>query len=312
MRILIAEDDPVSRLILQSAVEQFNHECLVADDGHEAWALLQSEPVDVVISDRIMPGLDGLELCRRMRAETWDGYRYFIFLTALNERTELVAGIEAGADDYLFKPLNPDELHVRLLVASRITRLHRQLTEQQVELRHLNDRLFDQARRDGLTQLGNRLRLREELELVEAGCQRDGRCFCAIMCDIDHFKAYNDHFGHGSGDEVLQAVAGVFVAQCRAADQLFRYGGEEFLIILADQPLDVAVIVAERLRRTVEALGLPLPGAPSGNVTISVGVAALMAGSDCSVRAWLAAADNALYEAKAYGRNRVVAAELIS
>jgi two-component system, cell cycle response regulator len=307
MRILIADDDAVTRLILKSAVEHFGHDCVAAQDGHAAWERLQAEPFEVVISDRLMPGIDGLELCRLVRGQAQAGYCYFIFLTALNERSELMAGIEAGADDYLTKPLNPDELQVRLLVAGRITELHRQLAAQQAELRRLNDRLYEQARRDPLTQLRNRLCLREDLAMIEATFEAEGRCYCAIMCDLDHFKDYNDRLGHAAGDEALRAVASALEAQCRSTDRLYRYGGEEFVLILTEVQLGVAMTVAERMRASVRALTQPAPG---GCLSISAGVSELRPRAQMNVPAWLRAADLALYAAKAQGRDRVIAADV--
>src|SRR6266496_5450448 len=166
MQILIAEDDAVSRIILHTVVEQFGHTCLVAENGAQAWELFQNNAVEVVISDRLMPGMDGIELCRRIRQTPQSKYTYFIFLTVLGEQQQLLAGIEMGADDYLTKPLNHDDLRVRLLVAARITALHRQLAVQQTELERLNGQLFLQAHRDPLTQLGNRLQLHEDLDML--------------------------------------------------------------------------------------------------------------------------------------------------
>ncbi len=147
MRILIAEDDTVSRTILLRSVQKLGHECLAAEDGEKAWELFRSTPeVDVVISDWMMPGMDGLELCRRIRGEERDGYTYFIFLTALGDKEHVLMGLEAGADDYLSKPLDRDELQIRLIAASRVNSLHRRLNEQEVQLQKLNGELFAAAR----------------------------------------------------------------------------------------------------------------------------------------------------------------------
>src|SRR5207247_6324958 len=127
MRILVAEDDTTSRLIIEAAVTSLGHECIVATSGEEAWRLFETADVEVVISDRMMPGMNGLELCRRVRASNKDIYTYFIFLTILDERSDVISGMEAGADDYLIKPLDAVELKLRLHVASRVTALHRQL-----------------------------------------------------------------------------------------------------------------------------------------------------------------------------------------
>lgn len=167
MRVLLAEDDAVSLLILRRAVEKLGHECLAAENGEDAWQTYKENPdVGVIISDWMMPGVDGLELCRRVREEEREGYTYFIFLTALGDKEHLLMGFEAGADDYLSKPLDREELQVRMISAGRLTKLHQQLAEQRSELEKLNSRLTDQARTDHLTGLGNRLRMQEDLEVL--------------------------------------------------------------------------------------------------------------------------------------------------
>jgi two-component system cell cycle response regulator len=310
MRILIAEDDAVSRIILQTAVEQSGHDCLVTEDGAQAWDLFQSSDVDVVISDRRMPGMDGIELCRRIRQASQRGYTYFIFLTALGEQHQLLAGIEIGADDYLTKPLSLDDLRLRLLVAARITALHQQLAAQQIDLERLNAQLFAQARRDPLTQLGNRLQLQEDLAILTGQMERYGHCYSAVMCDVDHFKAYNDHYGHLAGDAVLQTVGRAIAQSCRSGDRVYRYGGEEFLLILPQQSLADSMLAAERTRQAVEQLRLAhVAATPAGIVTISAGVAALKSGTGQAVEAWLRTADRALYRAKVAGRNCVMPAD---
>jgi two-component system cell cycle response regulator len=307
LRVLIAEDDAVSRTILKKSVEKFGHECLAVEDGENAWELFQNTPeVDVVISDWMMPGMDGLELCRRIRGEEREGYTYFIFLTALEDKDHLRMGFEAGADDYLSKPLDRDELQVRLISASRVTALHRRLAYQNSELEMLNRKLFEQSRKDPLTHLGNRLRLREELAVLHGRVERYGHNYSAVLCDIDCFKLYNDHYGHLAGDEVLQKVAQAITDQCRSGDSAYRYGGEEFLTVLPEQGLEAAASFADRLRRTVEDLQIPHEAQiPPGVVTISAGVATLPAGDLKNPDALLREADAALYRAKQSGRNRV-------
>ncbi|HET7480960.1 MAG TPA: diguanylate cyclase [Rubrobacteraceae bacterium] len=311
MKILIAEDDAVSRMILQRAVEKFGHECLTAEDGEKALNLHRENPdVDVIISDWMMPGMDGLELCRRVREERRDGYTFFIFLTALGDKEHLLEGMQAGADDYLAKPLDREQLQVRLISASRVTSLHRQLNVKNKELEFLNEELFAMARRDPLTRLGNRLQLREDLDTLSAQAERYGHSYCAVLCDVDHFKLYNDTYGHLAGDEVLKAVAGVMEKTVRKGDTVYRYGGEEFLAILPEQPLESAAQAAERLRREVEDLKLPHEARDAPNVvTISLGLAILEPGEKKSAEKLLKQADDALYQAKKTGRNRMAVYE---
>ena len=305
MRVLIAEDDNSSRLILEIQIRRLKHEFVSANTGEDAWRLFQDNDVDVVISDREMPGMDGLELCRLIRAATrLEKYVYFIFATSSGSKVNILDGMEVGADDYLVKPLDPDQLAIRLLVAHRITVLHRQLATQQRELEHVNARLFELARTDPLTELYNRLRLREDLNLFPAWSLRGPGGFCAIMLDVDYFKAYNDHNGHFAGDEVLKAVAGVLHQNMRPGGRGYRFGGEEFLVILPEQSLRDGCQAAENFRETVAAMALPHTRSPCGVVTVSAGVAA-WARDGVTVNAWLKRADEALYLAKEEGRNRV-------
>jgi two-component system, cell cycle response regulator len=307
VRILIAEDDTASRLILEAALAGLGHEVIAATDGEQAWQLFQSEKVEAIISDREMPGLNGVDLCRRIRGSDGGKYIYFIFLTSISERGGVAEAIRLGADDYLLKPLNRHELEARLMVASRITKLYRELTNQQVELERLNSQLFRQARIDGLTQVGNRLKMREDLDIIFARVAEQGETFCAVMCDVDHFKLYNDEYGHLQGDEVLRKVASTLVQGCRPNDEVYRYGGEEFLLVMPAQSVETACAVAERHRARIEQLAIPNIASPGTIVTISAGVAA-MTTTRPSIKDWLEDADGALYRAKQLGRNRVVVA----
>jgi two-component system, cell cycle response regulator len=307
LRILIAEDDTASRLVLEAALAGLGHEIITAIDGEQAWQLFQSEKVEAIISDREMPGLNGVDLCRRIRGSDGGKYVYFIFLTSISERGGVAESIRLGADDYLMKPLNRHELEARLMVASRITELYQELANQQVELQRLNGQLFRQARIDGLTQVGNRLKMREDLDLLFARVAEHGESFCAVMCDVDHFKLYNDEYGHLQGDEVLRKVASTLVQGCRPDDEVYRYGGEEFLLVMPKQSMETAYAIAERHRARIEQLAIPNIASPAAIVTISAGVAA-MTNTRASIKEWLEDADGALYRAKQLGRNQVVVA----
>ncbi|CAN5271223.1 diguanylate cyclase [soil metagenome] len=311
MKILVAEDDATSLLILRRAVQKAGHECLTAKDGGEAWAMYKENPdVDVVISDWMMPDVDGLELCRRVRAEEREGYTYFIFLTALGDKEHLLQGFEAGADDYLSKPLDRAELEMRLISARRLTTLHERLDEQRAELERLNGLLADQARTDPLTGLNNRLRMREDLEVLSARARRYDQGYGVILCDVDCFKLYNDTQGHLAGDDVLKKVAEVLSETVRMGDTVYRYGGEEFLALLPEQSVEGSRQVAERLRHGVERLGIPHEARTHpGIITISAGVSSTLseAGGSKTSDDLLKAADEELYRAKEAGRNRVFA-----
>lgn len=311
MRVLIVDDSPTERLLIQAAVEQLDHECIAANDGEAGWRTFAATGADVVLSDWVMPGVDGPELCRRVRAHPDAPYAYFIFLTALDDRAHALQGMEVGADDYLAKPLDPHELKMRLIAAQRVTRVHRQLAEQNRQLELMNRDLHQSARTDALTKVGNRLRLVEDLAALQARAERYGHGYALAMCDIDCFKRYNDRYGHQAGDHVLATVAATLMQQCRSGDSVYRYGGEEFLIVLPEQSTAAATTALERIRRAVQQLGIPHPGnstdsASGGVVTLSAGIAVSSAGQPRDWESLVKEADEALYTAKQAGRNRVM------
>lgn len=305
MKVLIADDDAVSRMTLRRAVEQLGHDVLVATDGTDAWELFRQHDVDVIVSDWLMPGMDGLDLCQRVRASQRQTYTYFMLLTSLDGKHHFLQGMQAGADDYLMKPLDREELHVRLQVASRVTTLHHQLAEKTHELERANRALAESARRDPMTGLGNRLQLREDLDRLQRWLERYNRGFGVALCDVDRFKLYNDRYGHVAGDEVLQAISKVVADTIRSGDMAYRYGGEELLVIMPEQTAETSLIAMERVREAVEHLRVPHPANdPHGVVTISVGLVAIGQGEQFPWEVVLNRADTALYRAKAEGRNR--------
>jgi diguanylate cyclase (GGDEF)-like protein len=287
MHILIADDDPGTRLLVSAAVERLGHACTVAADGAEAWQRFRELAPEVVITDWEMPGMDGTELTRRIRGQADVPYPYVIVLTARADQDHALSAMEAGADDLVFKPLRREELERMLVGAARVTELHR--------------RLHRDARQDALTGLGNRHRLAEDLGAMRARAERYGHRWCVALLDLDRFKGYNDGAGHLQGDELLRRVSAALAGAARGGDTVYRYGGEEFLVLLPEQTLETAALAGERLRAVVEDLALPHPA--GGPVTISVGVAGPAEGGD--PEALLARADEALYAAKAAGRNRV-------
>ena len=245
-----------------------------------------------MISDWMMPRLNGPDLCRRIRTAGGDSYTYIILLTSLNDRENRLEGLRAGADDFLTKPPDPDELAVRLEIAGRILKLYDQLALK-------NAQLEDLATIDELTGVKNRRRFREDHELLFAQADRHGSPLSILMLDIDHFKQYNDAFGHPAGDEVLRRVGRILGENVRAHDVVARYGGEEFVVLMPATQAIEALDVAERLRSAIVWEPWPLR-----NVTASLGVAT----SDCatpSAAALLDQADQALYQSKQAGRNRI-------
>jgi len=306
MKVLAVDDSTAYRRLLERSVANLGHECVAATDGIQAWEHFQSSGFDVVISNWMMPGMDGDELCRRIRGLDRP-YAYFILFTAREGKRNIMRGMEAGVDDYLRKPLDEDELEATLVNAERVTGLYRRLGEQQSELERLNRDLYDQSRQDALMRIGNRLRMEEDLKTIEGNVGRYGQGYAVALCDIDHFKAYNDRHGHQAGDDVLRTVAKALRQTCRKGDAVYRYGGEEILVLLPGQSPELAAAAAERMRNAVEALAITHPlGEPLPFVTISVGVAVRRAGPAGGVEEVLSKADAALYRAKDTGRNRVM------
>ena len=308
MKILVAEDDAVSRFMTVKALEQLGYSCTATSDGHEAWDRFGREGFDVVISDWMMPRVDGIELCRRIRASEHRRYTYFVILTALAEREFRLTGMRAGADDYLAKPLDREELMLRLVAAERVTRLHRKLEDQTLELERLNREFFESGRQDPLTGIANRRRMQEDIATVERHIQDDPLSLCVALFDIDHFKRYNDTYLHVSGDDVLRRVATELQRHVSETDGIYRFGGEEFLVLLR-KPLAEAVAQIESMRAAVEVCSIPHVASPDAQIiTLSAGIATVdMTGAAPFIDA-IRRADEALLRAKREGRNRVVTA----
>ena len=302
LRVLVVEDEPIERRGLVHALELLGCSAEGAANGAEALAVHQARPFDVILSDWRMPVMDGIELCRLVRREA--RYVYFVFTTALSDKEHLVQALESGADDFVGKPIDLDELSARLVAAQRVIEMQRELARQNAKLRRDSQRFFRASRVDPLTSARNRRALDEDLAAIIDEARRYGRRCSGAMVDVDEFKAYNDAFGHVAGDEVLRQVAQAIRAHLRRSDALYRYGGEEFFVVLPEQTVGTARGALERVRRAVERLAIPqATGARSRVLTVSAGVAALDDGER-----WIERADAALYEAKRAGRNRVVAA----
>ena len=290
MKILIAEDQPVAALFLRRSLEKMGHQAEVAPDGEAAWRMIRDGDIPLLISDWMMPNLDGLELCRRLRAVRSSRYIYTILLTSLDRREDRLNGLRAGADDFLTKPPDPDELAIRLEIAERILAVHDRLSRQ-------NTLLAELASTDELTGVKNRRRFREDLELLFAQADRQRSPLSLIMLDIDQFKQYNDAFGHPAGDEVLRQVGATLRSIVRGHDVVARYGGEEFVVLLPATEIDEAMDVAERLRSAIADHPWP-----DREVTASLGVAT--SSPDTPYAATLVDhADRALYYSKEAGRN---------
>lgn len=302
MRVLIAEDDPVTRLTLKRLANKAGHDARTAEDGEQAWELFCQQPPDVVISDLLMPKLDGLELVQRVRSRRDLPYSYFILLSGVTDTKSVHRGMELGADDYLKKPLNPEELQVRLLVAARISVLQRQIVAQKAELERLTEELSERGQRDPLTRMSSRLRLREDLEVLRIRATRQGQRSAVALLAIDDFQHYCELNGVMAGDDVLRRVGAMITAHCARGDQTYRYEGDTFVIV-SQEPREKMLGMAERLCRAVQALEIQRAGAGPGRAAVSVGIAHLDAGK--TVESVLGDARRALEQAQT-GRSRVV------
>ena len=296
MRVLAAEDNPVFQSMLKTMLTKWGYQAVIARSGTEAWRVLESENAPrLAVLDWMMPGMDGLEICRRIRSANREPYIYIVLLTARTESQDLIEGMDAGADDYLTKPFNAHELRVRLHAGRRILDL-------QEELLKAREALREQATHDGLTGLLNRTGILEKLDDELSRASRNGTPVSVLMADLDLFKSINDSHGHLAGDAVLREAACRLKAAARRYDSVGRYGGEEFLIVLPGCNADDAAIQGERMRQAIGATPFLAP-CQRIMVTASLGVAC----SSHSVPETLVReADDALYLAKENGRNRVV------
>ena len=288
MRVLIADDDAVSRAVLGAAVRQLGHECVMAEDGLAAWQMFSGRQPHVLITDWQMPGLDGTQLVGRVRRASLAAYTYVVVLTGRADLDASRAAMSAGADDLLRKPLHTAELDRKLIAAERLIGLH--------------DGLRHDADSDALTGIGNRRRLAGDLETQHARAVRDRRSYGIAIADVDRFKAFNDGAGHLPGDEVLRTIAATLAATTRSDDSIYRYGGEEFVGLFPELTVTGAMSAATRWRTAVEDLAIPHPD--GGLVTICVGLSVLRP-SETKSEQLLARADGALYAAKALGGNQI-------
>jgi two-component system cell cycle response regulator len=304
LKVLIAEDDLISRRMLQASLTKWGYEVIAAENGARAWRVLQQEDAPrLAVLDWMMPELEGTQVCERVRQRTGQPYTYMLLLTARAQKRDLLKGLEAGADDYLAKPFDASELRARLLVGERILKL-------QDDLIAARDALGFQATHDSLTNLNNRAAILKALSRELKRSRREGTSVGVILADIDHFKNVNDTLGHLIGDAVLQEIARRMSAAVRAYDSIGRYGGEEFLVVVPAADALATLSQAERIRAAIEAEPVKTSSGPVG-VTLSLGVAAgggePLPDSNAGLGSQflLAAADEALYRAKNGGRNRV-------
>jgi len=296
-RILVAEDDPVSRRLLEVFLVKWGFEVVLATTGVEALQLLERmDAPRLALLDWMMPGMEGVQVCRKLREFKDRPYVYVMLLTARTQKEDLLQGLESGADDYLTKPFDSQELRARLHVGQRILDL-------QDKLIAAGEELLFRATHDNLTGISNRGVIMDTMRRERSRQERGGSAFAIVMADIDHFKYVNDTYGHLAGDAVLQEVARCMTNLIRPYDAVGRYGGEEFLIVVPSSDAMGALGLAERIRKGIEATAIVAEGAQI-TITASFGVAVSTPGQLLDPQEMLRLADDALYRAKANGRNR--------
>lgn len=298
MLILIVGDKEEERRVLREAVQRLGHQWREAPDGDAGWLQYLDCRPQVILSDFVMPGKNGLELCRAVRSQPFDHYTYFVMLSSLSQRDHILDGLRSGADDYLAKPVDVEDLELRLLAALRVTELHARLADQRHQLEIMSARLLEESRRDPLTQVGNRLRYHDDSpKFLELPCS-------LALCDIDCFKQYNDIYGHLEGDKILKLVAGQL--DRLSVGPVYRFGGEEFLLVFPGLEIPQATEVLEKLRQEIEDLDVTHVGnQPFGKLTVTFGVCALDGKTLGDLERVSKQADEALYEGKRSGKNRV-------
>lgn len=296
MRILIAEDEAVARRLLARTLEHAGYEVTIMEDGAKACRELCREGGPrLALLDWMMPEMDGPSVCREVRKRNDRPYVYVVLLTAKEEKSDVVAGLESGADDYLTKPFHPDELKARLRAGIRVLDLEDKLVEAREEMRY-------RATHDSLTALLNRGVVMDLLARELARSQRERNCTAVILADLDHFKNINDTYGHAAGDEVLREVSRRLVGTVRSYDFVGRFGGEEFLIALNNCDPASAPYRAEQIRNSICAKPVQTVVGPV-SVTMSAGLLLTTDWGLLPIEQILGEADAALYAAKSAGRN---------
>lgn len=291
MRVLIAEDDSIARIVLEDRLVQWGYDVQTVEDGLQAKEELEKDNCPgLAILDWVMPEIDGLELCRIVRKQFEKPYIYILLLTAKNQKKDLVEAMEAGADDFISKPPDMNELRMRLRAGQRIITLQK--------------KLLHQTTHDSLTALLNRFAIMKKLEREMNRAKRNGKPFSIAMADLDNFKQINDTYGHQAGDTVLREVADRMKLSLRSYDAVGRYGGEEFLLIFPECNKNDAMIAAEKVRLAISTKPIAISN-ETLPVTASIGITTINPSKGNDIDAMVKIADDALYMAKANGRNRL-------
>jgi diguanylate cyclase (GGDEF)-like protein len=308
--VLIVDDSPTIRAAISAAVVSMGFEPVLAETGEKGVQLFVAAPPKAVLLDVTMPGIDGYETAKRMRAALPEIWVPIIFLSSSEYDQDLERAIESGGDDYLTKPVSAVVLGAKIRALQRLEKMHQKLVELSTQLTASNQRLETLSQQDGLTGIANRRAFDHRLGLHFAQALRKREPLALALCDVDHFKGFNDRYGHVAGDECLRQIAAILGRHARRpTDLAARYGGEEFALLLPDTPAEGARAVVEAIREELRSLAIEHAGSDCGTVvTLSIGLAGCRPDQDKEAVELVARADEALYRAKSLGRNRIVGA----
>jgi len=307
MKILVVDDNRTNLVVVTKFIERLGCTPLQAQNGEQALEKFREDKPDIVLLDVMMPDIDGFEVARRIRGMEEPGdWTPIIFLSAMSADRDIEQGIAAGGDDYLTKPVSEMIFGAKVRAMQRIVQMRTSLLVLTRKLDAANQELKRLSASDGLTGIPNRRFFDEYMSREWRRARRNSTHLSLMMCDVDHFKHYNDHYGHQAGDDCLRQVAHALSATMeRGSDIVARYGGEEFAVVMPETQIGGALVVAEKIRHAIHTLNLPHAGAPAARVSLSIGIAYMKPDTDDLPTQLIEHADRALYRAKHDGRDRV-------